>query len=348
MDDDNPLHPTIFPLHCPITHRPWGTTGATSLVARLHALNKTTFINASMPYSELIISSHSPYAATLSNHPHITLNEHIRTQVIEVDPNFVQFYSALHEDGVPYTLKAVSATLPVGLLVHPDETIARQPFIIENESFARPTAKPILIVALSRLSLLAGLNPATQIVAQLTRVPEFADAVGRPATDQFVHFVKSEIPTREHTRTLITALYAQERHVISDCLRRAVKRLSAMPDSVVSQDDRLLIHLANIFPDDPSCFAVYFLRYIDLPLGRAAYISPTVPYCVLDGDFVEASSKSDAVFCGGLAVDSESSVDVTGFLTTTSFKDTFVEVRSFQKIIRHLPFFPFSLECNSS
>lgn len=325
MDDDNPLHPTIIPLLCPITQRSWGTIGAASLVARFHARNSGTFINASTAYSEFVVSSYPPYTAKLAHFPDTSLNEHIRTQVIEVDPNFVQFYSTLHEDGVPYILKAVSATLPTGLIVHPDSFAARQPYVAQHSSFSRPMEKPLLILALSRLSLLAGFNPAPQIVSQLTRVPEFADAVGRPATDHFVHVVKSEIPTPEHTRTLVSALFNQQPHVISDALKRAVTRLSAMPDAVVSQDDRLLIHLANTFPDDPSCFAVYFLRFIDLRPGRAVYISPNLPYCVLEGDFVEASSKSDAMFYGGL-VDSSVDIDITAFLKTVSFKNTFVEV----------------------
>lgn len=335
MGDINPLHPAIIPLQCPITQRPWGTVGATSLVARFHARNSATFINASATYSEFVVSSYPPYTAKLADKPDATLSEHIRTQIIEVDPNFVQFYSLLHEDGVPYTIKAVSATLPTGLVVHPDDIAARQAYVVQHPTFSRPMEKPITILALSRLSLLAGLNTASQIVAQLTRVPEFADAVGRPATDHFVHIVKSEIPTPAHTRAVISALFNQQPQVIKDSLKRAVTRLSSMPDAVVSQDDRLLIRLANTFPDDPSCFAAYFLRFIDLPPGRAVYISPCLPYCVLEGDFVEASSKSDAAFYGGL-VDSSIDTDVAAFLKTMSFKNTFVEVSSF---VRSRPYF---------
>lgn len=339
MDEHNPLHPTIIPLLCSITQRSWGTIGAASLVARFYARNSVTFISASAAYSEFIVSSYPPYTAKLASIPGTSLSEHIRTQVIEVDPDFVQFYSTLHEDGVPYTLKAVSATLPTGLVVHPDATAALQPYVAKHASFARPLEKPLLILALSRLSLLAGFNPASQIVTQLTRVPEFADAVGRPATDHFVHVVKSEIPTPAHTRTLVSALFNQKLDVVSDALKRAVTRLSAMPDSVVSQDDRLLIHLANTFPDDPSCFAVYFLRFIDLRPGRAVYISPNLPYCVLEGDFIEASSKSDAAFYGGL-VDSSVDVDISAFLKTVSFKNTFVEVR-LHRLIKDLYTLPF-------
>lgn len=332
MDNDNPLHPTIIPLLCPITQRSWGTVGAASLVARFHARNSGTFINASTAYSEFVVSSYPPYTAKLANFPDTSLNEHIRTQVIEVDPKFVQFYSTLHEDGVPYTLKAVSATLPTGLIVHPDSVAARQPYVEQHSSFSRPMEKPLLILALTRISLLAGFNPASRIILQLTRVPEFADAVGRPATDHFVHVVKSEIPTPEHTRTLVSALYNQQPHIISDALKRAVTRLSSMPDAAVSQDDRLLIHLANTFPDDPSCFAVYFLRFVDLRPGRAVYVSPNLPYCVLEGDFVEVSSKSDAMFYGGL-VDSSVDIDTTAFLKTVSFKNTFVEVCALYSIL---------------
>lgn len=322
--DSNLLNPTIIPIRCASTHYSWGTPGHTSFPARLHSLNLRTSISSSKPFSEFVLSSHPPHDALLATNPPSTLRDHIQAQVIEVDPANEQTYSKLHEHGIPYILKVVSATKPNGLRVHPDVAGAAHPVVSENEKFLRPFAKPVILVALTTVDLMIGFHTAPKIVSQLSRVPEFADAVGRSHIDRFVHVVKTAEALAEDVRHILLQLLSQDAGYIGQCLERALRRFEKMPSDVVSDDDRLLITLANAFPQDPMCFSAYFLQRFEMQPGDYVFIQPTETYCVLHGDYIDTSTKSDAVFYAGLTASDE--VRTWDFLQTVSCDDSTVEV----------------------
>lgn len=323
--ESDPLRPTLISLRCPCTHHQWGAPAASSLAARLYALNNRTLISSTKPYSEFILSSHDPNEAVLQTDPPISLSDHIQAQVIEVDPAIVQSYARLHQHGCPFVLKVVSVKTPDGIRVHPDENSARLPFITDSDLFKRPSAKSVMIVALSTVHLLVGFQTASQIVAQLSRVPEFADAIGRSHTDRFVHVVKSAVPTAEDVHHIVATLLAQKPDFVAESLQRAVDRFVKMPPEAVSDDDRLLIALAKKFPDDPMCFSAYLLQRFQIQPGQTIFIQPTETYCVLNGDFADVSSHSDVVFHAGLTAREQVRSD--DFLQTVACQESTVEVR---------------------
>lgn len=333
--DINPLYPTVIPLTCPVTHYEWGAPGLTSLAARLYSMNSRACLSATKPYAEFVVSSHEPHTAVISTSPPASLRDYIGSQVIEVDPSIVQFYSRLYEDGAPFILKVISAATPTGVRVHPDDSAVTPSF--EKSSFARLGSKSIMVFALGTTHVLVGFHPATKIVAQLTRVPEFADAIGRSHTDQFVHIVKSSKPTASHVHHIVATLLAQNPTTIAYCIRSAVSRLAKMPVEVVTDDDRMLIALANIFPDDPMCFVAYLLDRLQLNPGDAIFIPPTKPYCILNGDFVEVSEKTDSVYFAGLTATDR--MRAGQFLQTVSFTNFSTEVC----IKQHLHGFSFKM-----
>lgn len=323
--EKNPLYPTIIPLCCPVTHDEWGAPGSISFAGRLYMMNNRTYLSPTKPYSEFIISSYDPHDALIATAPPVTLRDHVQTQVIEVDPSIVQFFAHLHKDGIPYVVKAVSAKIPLGIRVHPDETGSKRVSVLGDVNIVRPLPKSLMIFAESTTHVLSGFHSAAKIVAQLLRVPEFADAIGREHTDQFVHVVKSATPTAKHVRHIVATLLAQNPDTIAHCLRSAVDRLAQMPSDAVTDDDRLLIALANIFPNDPMCFVAYLFPRHTLNTGDALFIPSTEPYCILNGNFIEISTKSDAVFFAGLTTAEQ--VQAGQFLQTVSFNDSTSEVR---------------------
>lgn len=318
---EDPLHPHIIPLHASCATHGWGSHGD-SLAARLHSLNRNTSLNLDQPYSEFVIASIDPYQATLANAPSVTLSSHIQQQVIEVDPAILEFYASLHEHGVPYVLKVLSVCSPQPLRVHPNQKNAKR--LAESFNFKFPFARPVLLVAISRAEALFGFQSCEDIVSELSRVPEFADCIGRPVTDHYVHIVKTAIPNPSHIRELITSLLSRGPEVITDCLVRASKRLLKMPKDSVTENDRDLIAMQTKFPNDPMCFAVYFLNRVVLEPGSAVFIHTQELYSVLRGDLLEATTLSDAVVYGGLV---EKNVQTSAFLDSLSFDDSPVEVR---------------------
>lgn len=322
--DASPFYPKLIPLTAAVTHQPWGVPGKTSLVAHLKSLNNFSPIHPDQPYSEFVVGSRAPNTeTTLAISPSVTLSDHIRNQVIEVDPAMLDFYSKLHHDGIPYLLKIVSVVYPQPLRVHPDTPSAEMLAQHFPNLYKDTVAKPIMAVAISEVDVLLGFQSAVEIVSELSRVPEFADAVGRPETDHFVHIVKTGTVAPDDTKKIISSLLSRTQDFIRKCLANATARLSKMPEEYVTDSDRELIALHARFPDDPMCFAVYFLNRVLLEPANAIFIHPQEPYTFLSGDFIEATTDSETVINAGLCTEEK---QTDHFLRVLSFDDSAIEV----------------------
>lgn len=321
--DPNPLHSKVIPLYVSSAHHHWGRSVESSLAARLKSLNKLSALSPDNPPSQLILSTTAPNEAILATTPSVTLFDYIQSQVIEVHPDIVDFYAALHRDGLPYQLSIISVAHPQPLRVNPSYDISKR--LAEQLSFSSPLAKTVMLVSLSDSQVLFGFQAASEIVSELSRVPEFADAVGRPETDRFVHTVKTSTATPNDVKVIMSSLMLRDAQVIANCLLSASKRLQKMPPEAVTENDKLLITLQEVYPNDPACFAVYFLNSIYMKPGQAVFIQPQEPYSILNGELIEVTNNSDAIVYGGL---SKSSAQTEVFLKSLSFDDSPVEVRS--------------------
>lgn len=323
--ESNPLHPFVIPLYGSSTHFAWGTVGSESAAARLQTFNRFGAIDPQKPYSEFVVSTHADHVgAVLACTPSVSLRDHIQNQVIEVDSSMVDFYSKVHAEGIPYILKVVSVSAPQSLHVHPNDATVKALATLNPESSKGSLAKSVMVVALGNVDMLFGFQAAGDIVGELSRVPEFADAVGRPETDHFVHVVKTAVVKPGDIRVIFVSLLSRKRDFMCKCLEATTERLMKMPEDAVTENDRQLIALHKLYPDDPVCFAVYFLNRVQLDPGHAIFIHPQEPYSVLSGEYIEASTCSEAVVRAGLT---EEPIQIEQFLDSLSYDDSPVEVR---------------------
>lgn len=317
--ESNPLHPLVIPLHGTSSSHPWSLSSPTSQAARLYALNRFTSLHPSNPISEFVVSTHPSHKpAKLATSPYPPLRDHIETQVIEVDASMVDFYARLHAHGIPYVLKVVSVGKPQTLHVHPDETR------VKHMSQGERLAKAVMLVAIDEVDMLFGFQSVADIVGELSRVPEFADAVGRPETDRFVHLVKNGKAKGTDIRALVENLKKRKNAFIKKCLQATAERFEKMPVEAVTESDRMLIQLREDFEDDWAVFAVYFLNRVMLDEGNAVFVNPGEPMCVLKGEFVEASTFSDFKVNGGLM--GPQGEEDEEFFNCLSYDDSPVEV----------------------
>lgn len=322
--ESNPLHPLVIPLYGSTTHFPWGTPGQQSLAAHVGSLNRFGAIDPEKPYSEFVITTHSQHSeAVLASTPSVSLREHIHNQVIEVDSSVVDFYSKLHAKGIPYSLKIACVSTPQSLHAHPSDATVKAFASQEPSSGMDTTSKSVMLVALSKVDMLFGFQAASDIVNELSRVPEFAAAVGRTETDQFVHIVKSAKVKHSHIRVIFTNLFSRTREFMQKCLCATIERMERMPEDALTEKDMQLVELHKLYPDDPACFSVYFLNHIHLEPGNAVFVHPQEPYSILKGQYIEASSCSESSVDGGLT---NEEVRIPQFLESLSYDDSAVEV----------------------
>ena len=322
--ESNPLHPLVIPLYGSTTHFSWGTPGQHSLAAHVGSLNRFGAIDPEKPYSEFVITTHSHHSeAVLASAPSVPLREHIHNQVIEVESSMVDFYSKLHAKGIPYSLKIACVSTPQSLHAHPSNATIKAFASQEPSSGMGSTSKSVMLVALSKVDMLFGFQAASDIVNELSRVPEFAAAVGRTETDQFVHIVKSAKVKHSHIRVIFTNLFSRTREFMQKCLCATIERLERMPEDALTEKDIQLVELHKLYPDDPACFSVYFLNHVHLEPGNAVFVHPQELYSILKGQYIEASSCSESSVDGGLT---NEEVRIPQFLESLSYDDSAVEV----------------------
>lgn len=323
--DESSVHSRVIPLAPFLAQHAWGKQGPASLAARLYFQNTRSPLSRKARYSEVCIGTHASAPTRIAYDHSVTLLDHIRTEVIEVDPEKVDHYARLHKSGLPFLLKILSVSSPQAVHVHPDSVDAARLHATHPDVYPDAAGKAEMAVALSTVDALVGFRPAANIVAELARVPEFADVVGRPTTDNFVKIVKTGRAGPKDLRTLFMSFMDCAAEKISSCLRAVVKRFSKMPRDLLTSDDTLLLSLHTQFPDDRMCFCVYFLNRVKVEPGSAVFIHPKEPHAYLHGELIEISSCSVNVVRAGLT---SAPVDKDAFVKLLTYNDSPVEVSS--------------------
>lgn len=301
----------------------WGAKGVKSVAGRIHAHNSNTTLSTIASYSSVCLGTHGQMRTVLAHDSSISLLDYIRTEVIEVDSGKVEHYARLHKHGLPFLLQLVSVGSPQSIHVHPDKLESGKLNKSNPTLYPDVNGKAEMAIALSTVDALFGFRSAPDIVTELARVPEFADAVGRLATDQFVKVVKIGRAGPEDLRKLFTSFMEAESSKVEDCLLAVVERFTRMHERNLSDDDTLLLDLYRQFPGDPMCFSVYFFNRVKLDPGSAVFIHPKEPHAYLNGDLIEVSTCSVNTARAGFT---SKELDKNEFVNLLNYDDSPVEV----------------------
>jgi mannose-6-phosphate isomerase len=298
----NPLHPAVVPVLPAVKNYPWGSPGARSAVAALYARSCGAAVDAAKPFAELWIGTHesTPCSILSPEAADVTLREFIQDQVIMVDPDKVAHYSSLHASGLPFLLKVLSVAKPLSIQAHPDLGLAAELHARAPDLYKDANHKPELAVAISPFEALCGFRTMSDIMSDIVRVPEFADAADRVVSDQFVQAVKTGAAKKTALRHLFASLMSRDAADIAAAVASLVERLGKMDEDDVTERDQLLLHLNSHFPRDVGCFAAYLLTHVHMEPGQSVFIDANEPHAYLSGDCVEIMATSDNVVRAGL------------------------------------------------
>jgi len=314
----------------------WGMTTPRSLASRLASQNSGVEVMRGAVCSAIAVGTHpsshtmlKPSSSAFTNAA--SLLDYIRSEVIEVDSSKVEHYARLHRHGLPFILRVISVNSSQGIHVHPDGLESVRLHEKNPDVFPDTVGRAEMAVALTPVDALFGFRAMSKIVAELARVPEFADAVGRPATDAFVRSVKSTAAggtvSADALKLLFHSFMNTRPEYTKECLDAAVDRFNRMPLGSLSADDDLFLKMAKKFPNDPMCFSVYFFNRVRLNPGEAVFIHPKEPHSYLSGDLAEVSSSSSNTAWAGLSSSKNTTLDKEEFLNLLNYDDSPVEVR---------------------
>lgn len=321
----NPLHPAVVPVLPAVKNYAWGVPGGRSAVAALYARSCRAAVDAGEPYAELWIGTHesTPCAILSPEVADATLRSFIQDQVIMVDPDKVAHYTSLHAAGLPFLLKVLSVGKPLSIQAHPDLALAAKLHARAPTMYKDGNHKPELAVAISPFEALCGFRAMDDIMADVVRVPEFADAADRVVADEFVTAVKTGAARKSALQHLFGSLMSRDAEHVSTVIASLVARLEKMEADAVTDRDRLLVHLNSHFPGDVGCFGAYLFVHVHMNPGQSVFIDANEPHAYLSGDCVEIMATSDNVVRAGLTGKAK---DVDTLVSMLSYRDVPMEV----------------------
>lgn len=177
---------------------------------------------------------------------------------------------------LPYLLKILAAAEPLSLQAHPTTEQAIDGYA--RGVYSDRSAKPELLVALTRVEALCGIRPAEATIALLDEIG--ADGLARVVAADGLH----------------DALHGLYRQHIDATLTIEACESSDRPEA------RWVQRLSRRYPGDPSVAVTLLLNYVVLQPGDALHLTAGNLHAYLGGAGVELMQASDNVVRGGLTV----------------------------------------------
>ncbi len=232
---------------------------------------------------------------------------------------------------LPFLLKVLAAEEPLSLQAHPSSAQAAEGFAREEargiprdapeRNYADPSHKPELICALTELHALAGFRDPLRTV-------ELLAALDMPALEPYRRMLAAE-PNADGLRTLFTTWITMPEPTVKAVLPCTLDACVALlrrdgvchdfrphPGSDFRYECRVVLELAETYPDDVGVLAALLLNHVVLAPGEAMYLPAGHLHSYLRGTAVEISANSDNVLRGGLTA---KHIDVPELLRVLDF-----------------------------
>lgn len=217
---------------------------------------------------------------------------------------------------LPFLFKALSASMPLSIQVHPDKARAEAGFDSEEKrgiprmaperNYKDRNHKPELAVALSPFSALCGFRTANETTEMLGM--ELCEHFGYSAEDaeaSLRRLLRKALASRDRERTLLE----------SKAISRA-RELAKSADEKARIAGETVLMCFQHYPHDPGAISPLFMNILFFEPGQGVYIPAGVMHAYLKGTILEIMATSDNVIRGGLT---HKHIDVDDLLGSLDF-----------------------------
>jgi len=200
---------------------------------------------------------------------------------------------------LPFLLKLLAAAEPLSIQCHPSRKQAQEGFQKENQlgipldspsrNYKDPNHKPEILLALSPFTALCGFRSPLTILQQCKRL-----TLAIPKLEDFFPLLEGG-----DLEGFYRSFFSLPKGVVRSWILGYQALLSESSESL-SLEDRWFCRLAQRYPEDPGCFAPYYLNLVELSPGEAIFLDSGVLHAYLQGFGIELMANSDNVLRGGL------------------------------------------------
>lgn len=280
-------------LKCQVQQYAWGKVGTKSLAAEFAANGRPDdfCVDGTAPYAELWMGTH-PNGPSVLKGGSTSLAEHIGKDPAVLGEESRKVFG----DTLPYLFKVLSVNKALSIQAHPDKKHAEKLHKERPDVYKDPNHKPEMAIALTDFEGLCGFRPLSQIQANLTSVPQLAEAVGKANVEALLKCNK------ENYGSALKSAFSALMNCSKDTLAKTLTSLKEEIDkkTCLTGTERLFQRLWWDFPGDVGCFVIYFLNLLVLKPGEAMFLGPNLPHAYLSGDCIECMACSDNVVRAGL------------------------------------------------
>jgi len=296
----------ILPMENSIQHYPWGSSILLPKKLGVGTIDDT-------PKAELWMGAH-PKAPSM-----ITINGKKRSllDIIGERGNEVLGPHIVDTFGteLPFLFKVLAVEKPLSIQAHPSKKQAEEGFDREDsEKIPRDAAhrnykdrnhKPEIICALDTFEALCGFKPIDEIISVLS------DNSFKVIAENINELQKNK--SEEGLKTFFSDIM----NLNTETSRELIKKTKEYAQKTSSSESRLVLHLAEQYPEDIGILSPYLLHKITLKAGEALFLPAGVLHAYIKGFGVELMANSDNVLRGGLT---GKHIDVKELLRVLSFK----------------------------
>lgn len=270
-------------------------------------------VTGKKPWAELWFGAH-PRAPSLLEGKDMDL-----FQWIQRDPQQVLGSRVMYTFGpqLPFLLKLLAAARPLSIQCHPSKKQAQEGFQRENQlgipvdsshrNYKDSNHKPEILLALSPFTALCGFRSPSSILHQFGRLvsvlPKLSDFFPLLEKGDLEKFYRSFLSLPKDT------IHSWIQTYRTDLLQNR---------DGATLEDQWFSRLASQYPEDPGCFAPYYLNLIELSPGEALFLDAGVLHAYLYGFGIELMANSDNVLRGGLT---SKHIDLEELLKVVRFQE---------------------------
>jgi mannose-6-phosphate isomerase len=271
----------------------WGKVGASSRIASI-----VGSYGVDQPLAEYWIGTHpkGPSMIRGEGGVSVSLLDAIRdNSAALLGAEIAQRY---HKE-LPFLLKVLSINPQFALSIqaHPDEARARTLHARDPLLYPDPRHKPEVALPLSRVVLLYGFRPLSEIQAILARFPELLELLEPDLQAMLLSADAALSHEAVCLEQLSRSLFTSAPSAVAQVVGRLKERAQVCHDEELA----LVGRLARTYGDsDVGLVALFIMNLVEVNPGSALYIGPNVPHAYLDGDLVECMACSDNVVRAGL------------------------------------------------
>lgn len=276
------------------------------------------YINETATYAELWLGTHPSGMSRVSVEPNKT------ESLLDYVNQDTDLHCGKGTNDLSFLLKILSVRTVLSIQAHPDKALAEKLHAERPHVYKDPNHKPEMAIALSeKCRAMCGFRPVSEIAAHVLEYPEFRAVLGEDVSLRLQSATPAE--SKEVLRDMFTAYMNADKKFVQERIEEMLERLKKMTH--LNEVQRLLLQVAEQFPEDTGIFSPLILNLMELKRGEALFIDANEPHAYVSGEMIECMACSDNVVRAGLTpklVDVPTLVDMltykAGMPTTTTGK----------------------------